>query len=363
LVHIRVEGITKRFGEKKVLDNVTLEADEQSFTCIFGPPGAGKTTLLRIICGLERPDKGEIYIDEKNVTDLPPKDRGIRMVFQTFALYPHMKVYDNIASPLKLIRLRKEDIDERVREVAHLLSIDHLLDRFPDQLSGGEAQRVAIARAIAKRADVYLFDEPLTNLDYKIRSDMRVEFRKMKEELGQTIIYATPDPMDVLSMADKVTIINNGRIEQSDELSKVYKSPANVFVAKYLGYPAINIVDCHLQKEEKLFLDANYFKVDITSLKNLVANKASGDELLLGLRPSKLSISESKPEADVIVKGEVVECEVLGSTTLVYVKVGKHIIRVFRYGIEKIDVGKNVWISYSLEDIHIFDRKTGKTII
>ncbi|MFQ6067090.1 MAG: ABC transporter ATP-binding protein [bacterium] len=360
---ISIDGITKQVDGKRILDNVTLKIEDRSFTCILGSPGAGKTTLLRIIAGLEPPTEGTIYFDHQDVTDLYPQKRGVSMVFQDFALYPHLTVYDNISSPLKAVGSSKEEMDQRVKEVSDFLKIADLLERKPEQLSGGEMQRVAIARALAKRPRICLFDEPLVNLDYKIREGMRAEFKLCQEKLGQTIIYATPDPVDALAMADKVAILNNGKVEQYTEVDEAYNHPATVFVGTYLGYPAMNVIKCGLvEKEEKLLLNARSFTLDVTALKDEL--KSSAKEVVLGIRPEHISISEEPLEGmDASLEAKIVVGEVIGSDTIVHLRLGEHLLKAFVPEIYRAGLGKTLWISFNLSDVHLFDGVTSKIII
>lgn len=361
---INIDGIIKQLdGEKRILDDVTLEIEDRSFACILGPPGAGKTTLLRIIAGLETPSQGRIFFDREEVTDLSPQKRGVSMVFQDFALYPHLTAYENIASPLKAIKIPEAEMSSRVREVAEFLKIADLLERKPDQLSGGEMQRVAIARALAKRPRICLFDEPLVNLDYKIREGMRAEFKLMQEKLSQTIIYATPDPVDALTMADKVAILNNGKVEQYTGVNEAYNHPATVFAGTYLGYPPMNVIKCGMvEREEKLLLDAGSFTLDVTALKDKL--KSSAKEVVLGIRPEHLNISEEPLEGmDASFEAKIMVGEVIGSDTIVHLKAEKHPLKAFIPEIYRAKLGMTIWISFNLSDIHIFDGKTSKIMI
>jgi len=361
MADIRIANITKEIKGKRILDDITLEIKDRSFTCILGPPGAGKTTLLRIIAGLETPEKGRIYFGEKDVTDLPPQKRGVSMVFQDFALYPHLTVYKNIASPLIAMKLPSNDIEKRVKEVAKFLKIDELLNRKPHEISGGEMQRVAIGRLLVKKPKICLFDEPLVNLDYKIREEVRGELKLMREKFDQTIIYATPDPVDALSMADKVAIINEGKIMQYDTVNEVYNHPINLFSGVYMGNPPMNTVDCSVvEKNGRIFLDASSFKINAISLPT--DKLLSLDKVVLGIRPEDIQIGKNPSQGYFSLNVETIMGEVIGSDTILHVKIGEHSLRVFIPKIYREKMGKSIWISFNINSIYIFDKSSGKTI-
>jgi multiple sugar transport system ATP-binding protein len=363
MVSVKLVGITKKYGDKIALDNVSFTVEDRSFTCILGPPGAGKTTLLRIVAGLESPDKGEIYFDDAPVRLETPKERGVGMVFQDFALYPHMTVFDNIANPLKTAKLSMSEVRRRVVDVAKFLKIDELLDRMPLQISGGEMQRVAIARAMVKGSKIYLLDEPLVNLDYRIREDMRGELKKMQEELEETILYATPDPVDALAMADKIAVMRDGRVEQFGETMDIYSHPRNVFVASYLGYLPMNMMECKINSGGRgLILDTGEFKVDASRLKDKI--RKLDEAALLGIRPEHVQVTEEKPgEGDVKFESELIVGEVIGSDTILHFKVKDQIFKAFVPKMYPGRSGEKLWISFNLDDIRLFDRDTGESIM
>ncbi|MDK2383704.1 MAG: ABC transporter ATP-binding protein, partial [Candidatus Korarchaeota archaeon] len=231
MVSVRLVDLTKRFGRVVAVDHLNLEVAHGEFVALLGPSGCGKTTTLLMIAGIYRPTEGYIYFDDRVVNDLEPKDRNVGMVFQTYALYPHMKVFDNIAFPLKLKKVPKEEIERKVRRVAELLHIEDLLDRKPSQLSGGQQQRVALARALVKEPDLFLMDEPLSNLDAKLRVEMRGELKRLQKDLGITTIYVTHDQLEAMTMADRIAVLNNGRLQQYGPPEELYRKPANKFGA------------------------------------------------------------------------------------------------------------------------------------
>lgn len=365
-MNVRINHLKKKYGAQAVLNDITLDIKSESFTCFFGPPGAGKSTLLRILAGIEPPDEGRIYFDGQDVTDLSPKERDIAMVFQNFALYPHFKVYDNIASPLKVAKRPKDEIDEKVREVARFLKIDHLLDRYPVYLSGGEKQRVAIARALAKSPKIYLFDEPLTNVDAKIRLTMRTELKMMQKKLKQTIIYATPDPVEVLTMGDKVAVMDLGVIHHYSSVEEAYERPTDLITGSYLGYPSMNIIDCSLlEKDGNLILDAGAFTVDATPIKDEI-KQLTHKELKIGLRPEhiELSLHPLKKESATtrMLKMKVFGAEVVGSDTIVYTKIDDLLLKAFVPSVYMVKKDSDIWLSFNLNKLYLFDKKTGKKI-
>jgi len=358
---VKIDKVTMSFNKARVLDNLSLDVKDRSFTCLLGPPGAGKTTLLRIISGLEIPDSGRVYINGQDVTDVPPHKRGVAMVFQTFALYPQATVYGNIASPLKVKKLPKSEIDKKVKSVAHFLGIHDLIDHKPRELSGGERQRVAIARAIVSEAKLLLLDEPLTNLDYKIRENMRAEFKRIRQKVGQTIIYATPDPIDALAMADYVAVIRNGRIEQYGSADEVYAHPSNIFVAEYSGDPSMNLIKCSLtERNGNIVLDAGAFVVNANALKERLLRVS--EEVVIGVRPEHLRVGEKKLPGHTGFEAIVSHGEVQAPDTLLHFKVGDNFLKAFVQGIYTPKPGTKVYVSFDLKNLHIFDGKTGEAI-
>ena len=249
MAEVRLANIVKRYGSNTVVDQVSLSVEDKEFLVLVGPSGCGKTTTLRMIAGLEEVTDGEIYIDKQDVTYAHPKDRDVAMVFQNYALYPHMNVYMNMAFGLRLKKFPKPEIDTRVKNVAAILGIDHLLRRKPKQLSGGERQRVAMGRAIVRKPRAFLFDEPLSNLDAKLRVIMRGELSKLHEKLETTSIYVTHDQIEAMTLADRIVVMNEGRISQIGEPMEVYNSPANIFVAGFIGNPAMNFIDVRIVEE------------------------------------------------------------------------------------------------------------------
>jgi len=365
LARVTIKDLTKRYGDVEAAKDLSLDIEDKEFLVLLGPSGCGKTTTLRCVAGLETPDEGEIYIGDALVNDLPPKDRDVAMVFQSYALYPHMKVYDNIAFPLKMKKQPKSEIDRRVKETAELLKISHLLDRKPKQLSGGEAQRVALGRSIVREPKVFLMDEPLSNLDAKLRLHMRAELKRLQRDLGVTTIYVTHDQAEAMTMADRVALMNLGRLEQVAQPHDMFGHPESLFVAGFLGSPPMNFIDCSFGEENGSgYLDAAVFKLKLgKNFVDIIKERASGVELILGLRPGDLSISESVEETQRFVPGEIYVIEPLGTETVVDVKVGEDIIRVREKSAFRASMGEKVKMVFDENSMHLFDKKTEKAIL
>ena len=352
-----LNNISKNFGETKALDNVSLEIDEGSIVCLLGPPGGGKTTLLKIIAGLEKPDTGNVYFGDEDVTGFPPNKRDVSMVFQDFALYPHMTVFKNIASPLYAKKLSAAEIKKKVEEVARFLRIDRFLERKVTQLSGGEMQRVAIGRALAKEARIVLFDEIFVNLDYKLREEMRVEFKDLVDRLNITTIISSPDPEDALSLAHMVAVIHEGVVLQYDLRDTVYQRPADVFTGSYFGYPEMNLIDCTVaRKNGGLVIDSEPFKLPIKS-KGKGSDMTPGD-YVLGIRPENISIGKQSSERDAV-KGKMILTEVIGSDTIVHVLVGNQTLQSFVPGIYRNVSDEAVYVGFDPDDVYVFRKDTG----
>jgi len=261
---VSYKHVSKRFGDVVAVSDLTIDIADKEFLVFVGPSGCGKSTSLRMLAGLEEIDEGEIFIGDRLVNDVPPKDRDIAMVFQSYALYPHMTVYDNMAFGLKLRKVPKQEIDRRVKEAAGILGIEHLLDRKPKQLSGGQRQRVAVGRAIVREPNVFLMDEPLSNLDAKLRVQARAEISKLHQRLGTTFIYVTHDQTEAMTMGTRIAVLRDGVLQQVDTPQRLYDLPNNVFVAGFIGSPAMNFFDATLVEEDgKVIADCKDFRVEV----------------------------------------------------------------------------------------------------
>ena len=363
MARVVLENLTKKLGKANVVDRLNLEVKDGEFLALLGPPGAGKTTTLRMIAGLDSQTSGNIRIGDKLVNSLQPAERNVSMVFQTFALYPQMSVYDNLAFPLKKRRMSKADIDKKVKEVSEMLGISHLLEKRPGLLSGGERQRVAIGRAIVRPSDVFLLDEPLSNLDAKLRIHMRVELRKLQEQLKQTAIFGTPDELEALSMADKVAVINEGKLVQFDVSESVYDHPKDLFVAKFVGSPPMNtLVGKFEAKDAKSLIMFSGFNLNVTEFRENLGDERLGSELVLGVRPSNVSVSKQKSGSQDI-QAEVYAIEPLGSETILDLKVGDDIVKAVVLPTFTPRIGDNVWLAIDMNRMHVFDKESELTLV
>ncbi|MEM9280153.1 MAG: sn-glycerol-3-phosphate ABC transporter ATP-binding protein UgpC, partial [Pseudomonadota bacterium] len=315
---LKLTDIRKSYGSTEVIHGVDLEIDQGQFIVFVGPSGCGKSTLLRMIAGLESITDGDMQIDGQRVNDVPPSMRGIAMVFQTYALYPHMTVYDNMSFGLKIAKAPKEEVDRRVREAAAILQLEPYLDRLPKALSGGQRQRVAIGRAICRDPKVFLFDEPLSNLDAALRVATRIEIAKLKESLPEsTMIYVTHDQVEAMTLADRIVVLSAGYIEQVGAPIELYEKPANLFVAQFIGSPAMNIVEGKITKTGKA-TTVELATGGKVSLPIKTEASKNGEAVHVGFRPEDMAIATGK---DSLLEGEITLVESLGEVTSLYVQV------------------------------------------
>ncbi len=368
MARVALKNIVKRFGKVVAVNNVSLDIKDKEFVVLLGPSGCGKTTTLRIIAGLEYPDEGRVYIDDRDVTDLEPKDRDVAMVFQNYALYPHMSVFDNIAFPLMIRRkklgLTKEEIRRKVLEVARLLKIEELLNRKPGQLSGGQQQRVALARTIIRRPKVWLMDEPLSNLDALLRLEMRAELKRLQRGLGITTIYVTHDQAEALSMADRIAVMNKGRVIQVGPPDEVYLKPRHVFVGTFIGSPPMNVVECVLKKGDGVInLDCPGFTKTLPA--SLINIERDEQDVLLGIRPEFVEVYRERAPDTIEAKILVVEPQ--GSEVILNVNINpggeETLMKVKTRYTGKYNIGDIIYLKPDWSRIAIFDSKTGKALL
>lgn len=309
---VKLENIYKSFGETEVLFDINLEIDDKEFVVFVGPSGCGKTTLLRIISGLEEVTSGQVIIDDKDVSNAPPIERGISMVFQSYALYPHLSVFENIAFPLRVAKVNEKELEEKVFKAADILQLRDRLDFKPGQLSGGQRQRVAIGRSIVRDPKVFLFDEPLSNLDAALRGDMRVELAKLHQNLNSTMIYVTHDQIEAMTMADKIVVLHDGVIEQVGSPMDLYHNPKTKFVAGFIGHPNMNFLKSEVTSIKKGQLNANIGNTEM-GMPFITEDIKQGDDIEIGIRPEDLEVSE---KGGVPMRVDVVEH--IGATVILY---------------------------------------------
>ncbi|MGQ9542555.1 MAG: ABC transporter ATP-binding protein [Candidatus Bathyarchaeia archaeon] len=363
MVAVRVENLTKKFGDTIAINNINFEVKDGEFFVLLGRPGAGKTTTLRTIAGLEKPDQGRIYIKDKLVNDVLPSERNIAMIFQNLALYPAWTVFDNMAFTLKIHKVPKDEIEKRVRDVARTLKIEYLLDRTPATLSGGERQRVAIGRALVRSPSVFLMDEPLGPLDALLRLNMRTELKRLNAELGQAIVYATPDQLEAMSMGNRIAVIHKGIMHQIGDPETVYNNPADRLVAGMIGSPSMNFVDASYEEHgEAALLNCGPYKIDVSRFKSIIQKEATGSELIFGIRPEHVRVTHEKTSPD-SVEGMVIMEEPLGSETILHINVDGIMMKAIVPPTFITIYGEKVRLNFDMDMMHIIDRKTEKVIV
>jgi multiple sugar transport system ATP-binding protein len=352
---ISLEHLTKSFGDTAVVEDLSLEIGDSEFVVFLGPSGCGKTTTLRMIAGLEQPSVGDIRIDGERVNDVPPQRRDIAMVFQSYALYPHLTVAQNIAYPLRVRKLATAEIQRQVSQAASLLEIAPLLARRPRDLSGGERQRVALARAIVRHPRAFLMDEPLSNLDAKLRLQMRGELKRLQQTLETTTVYVTHDQAEAMTLGHRVAVINRGKLQQFDTPLEIYNRPANRFVAEFVGSPGMNLIDGRIDLSQRLFVSDG---LNVTLTEELL-NRASGQNACtLGVRPEHVRVSTIQSNHWTPVT--VYVTELMGSETFVIVELGTQKIIARTPGGFRADSGRSAWISFDLTKAQLFDALSGE---
>ncbi len=368
MASVDYEHVTKRWGDVVAVNDLTLHINDKEFMVYVGPSGCGKSTSLRLLAGLEEVTEGIIKIDDRIVNDVPPKDRDIAMVFQSYALYPHMTVYDNMAFGLKLRKVPKKEIDKKVKEAAELLGISNLLDRKPKALSGGQRQRVALGRAIVRNPKVFLLDEPLSNLDAKLRVETRANLTRLHKRLGATFIYVTHDQVEAMTMADRIAVLRDGILQQVDKPQVLYNHPANIFVAGFIGSPSMNFFDVTLVEEmdtKKLFVDGGSFRLEVPPSIAEKVRKYRGQQLIFGIRPEDIHARAFTPpdiEAAAFT-AEVDFSELMGNEIFVYALTGgkQFIARVDPR--TKAVPGQPIDLVVNMGNMHLFDPNTEMAII
>lgn len=361
MASISLKKVCKRFGGLTVVDGIDLEIANGEFMVLVGPSGCGKSTTLRMIAGLEATSGGEIWIGNRDVTHLDPKDRNIAMVFQNYALYGHKNVYDNMAFGLQMRGVQKPEIDRRVREAAQLLDITDMLDRKPKQLSGGQRQRVALGRALVRDPDAFLLDEPLSNLDAQLRVRMREEIGALHLKTGRSMVYVTHDQVEAMTLGDRIAVMQFGFLQQVGAPLELYDRPANIFVASFIGSPEINRVDADLAFENDGFVvRGDGFKLSLP-LSARAAGLTSG-AVVLGIRPENLARCDATGISDGVFKGEITLIEQMGAQTVLGCRVGKATLRAMVPRDDSASRGQPIFMHWASGSIHLFDPESGRTL-
>ncbi len=365
MASVTYDHVYKRFGDMVAVNDMDIEVADKEFLVLVGPSGCGKTTALRLLAGLEEISEGKILIGDRVVNDVAPKDRDIAMVFQSYALYPHLSVYDNMAFGLKLRKFSKDEIKRRVNEAAEILGIQELLDRKPRQLSGGQRQRVAVGRAIVREPKVFLFDEPLSNLDAKLRVAMRAEISKLHQRLETTFIYVTHDQVEAMTMATRIAVINKGILQQVDNPQHLYDKPNNLFVAGFIGSPAMNFFPAKLRRDDgKLMVDTGSFAVAIPAENAKPFQGHENKNVIFGIRPENIhdphfippNIHTEKVEAQVDVT------ELMGNEIFLHMVSGQNTFVARVDPRSNMRVGEKTQIAFDMDNFHIFDAETEEAI-
>ncbi len=346
---ILFRGVIKRFNDNLVIPHLDLLVPSGCLTVLLGPSGCGKSTILRMIAGLESPDEGAILVDNIDITAQEPRHRNMAMVFQNYALYPHLSVRENLAFPLKIAKMPKETIAAKVAETAQLLGLTPMLDRYPRTLSGGERQRTAVGRAIVRNPQVFLFDEPLSNLDFQLRNQMRGELKSLQQRLGKTTVYVTHDQTEAMTMADNLVVLNQGKVMQIGSPSEVFRRPANLFVARFIGSPPMNIINVEVESGTCYPLGQ---KIPLARL------YAPNGKYLLGVRPDQLPVKSNGPESHLTVE----RTEFHGTATYLIGKIGDDLVMATSPADRAIAVGERVSLDFVPRNLHLFDAASGMRI-
>jgi len=355
MAEVRLRAVGKSFGKVSVVRDVNLHIADGEFVVLVGPSGCGKTTTLRMIAGLEEVTSGDILIDGRRVNDVHPKDRDIAMVFQSYALYPHMTVRENMAFGLKMRKLPREEIEQRVEEAARILDLAALLERKPRELSGGQRQRVAMGRAIVRQPKVFLFDEPLSNLDAKLRVQMRAEIARLHQRLSATIIYVTHDQVEAMTLADRIVVMEAGQVQQVGRPLEVFEHPANRFVAGFIGSPSMNFLPCLLEQGK---VRGDGFVLELCSEhKEKLANHSG--RVFLGLRPNHIELKASAPG----IEAQAEVSEPMGTETYVHLRVGEQLVTVRADSPLVVKAGEKFWLQPDMTRAHLFDAESGKALL
>ena len=366
MANVVLKNLSKRFGDVVAVNDVNLEIADREFVVLVGPSGCGKTTTLRMVAGLEEISGGEIFIGDRVVNQLTPMERNIAMVFQSYALYPHMNVFDNMAFGLKMRKVSKEQRENQVKKAAEILGIEELLDRKPKQLSGGQRQRVALGRAIVRDPDVFLFDEPLSNLDAKLRVQMRIELKKLHERLLATVVYVTHDQVEAMTMGDRIVVMKDGIVQQVGSPLEIYNHPANLFVAGFIGSPAMNFVPCRLVEEgSRHHIDTGDYQIALPDSLASKLSAAAGDGFVFGVRPEHLqdTTAGNGQTSDLpVIKATINVIETLGKETFLDLSTGEHSLAALLDADMEAKTHQVIELVPNIDKIHLFSSESGEAI-
>jgi len=364
MAKVTLEKVSKFYGNVEAVKKIDLEITDNEFLVLVGPSGCGKSSTLRMIAGLEEIDEGKIIIGEKTVNELEPRERNVSMVFQNYALYPHMTVEENLGFSLKIAGMQKNDIDKRVAEAAGILDIDEFLQRKPAQLSGGQRQRVAMGRAIVRRPDVFLFDEPLSNLDAKLRNQMRTEIKRLHQKVKTTIVYVTHDQVEAMTLADRIVIMKDGIIEQIGTPLELFETPATKFVATFIGSPSMNMISSTIKKDQEIYIMVTEDGLNIPVPKSKQDVVKEGQKISFGFRAEDIVPLKfgNKPSQSWGYKSKVNLSEPLGTETLIFTNFGNIEIVSRMFTPELVRAGDELDFALNLERTYLFDDETGKSL-
>ncbi len=367
MAEVVLKNVKKVFDKKVIaVKDCSFTINDKEFIVLVGPSGCGKSTTLRMVAGLEEITEGEIYIDKKLVNDVPPKDRDIAMVFQNYALYPHMSVYQNMAFGLKLRKYPKEEIEQRVKDAAQILGIEELLERKPKALSGGQRQRVAVGRAIVRKPKVFLFDEPLSNLDAKLRVQMRTEISKLHSQLETTMVYVTHDQVEAMTMGDRIVVMKDGLIHQIESPLNLYDKPANVFVAGFIGSPAMNFFDGKIVKDTGICFDSGSFKYEIKDKINGKLDKYIDKDIIFGIRPEDILVEPVETGTEDMADSRICDVEVvepMGNEIFLYLKTGDTSFVARVNARREYKEKMKLHLNFRAEKSHFFNKETQESIL
>ena len=362
---LRISGLVKNYGDITAINGLDLEVESGEFFALLGPSASGKTTTLRCICGIEKPDAGAIFLDGIDVTHSTVRERGVAMVFQTFALYPHLSVYDNLAFPLREQNLTSGEIHKRISEVADMLRLPHVLDRKPDTASGGEKQRIAIARALIRRTKILLLDEPLTNLDAKLRHDTRAEFKRLHRDHDMTIVYATPDELEALTMGERIALLRDGRVVQVDNVDNIYERPDDTYVASMVGSPRMNLLTAKRGgSTTNPLVETDFADLSRGPWSDALSGFPMGEPLTLGIRPHDLKPAGTNQENQPVFSAKVHLTEPLGDVVVLVIDAAGVSMKMVLPEEQAIQysVGSQLDVAIGIENTHVFATETGTAI-